>query len=114
MRQGAPRRRAGFSRSGGLPDAAGTGTGAYLLITSNRRVARIARGDKKGSTAPNAFGAVPSPDASGPDGRERTFYSIEIGPVAKWLSAVPVGESPTGAGGSPALPFRGRRSSAGA
>jgi len=50
------------------------------------------------------------PSGDPPDGTETTIRGNENGLFAAWLSAVPVGGSPTGAGESPAPPIFKTRS----
>jgi len=64
-----------------------------------------------GSTAPKAFGAAPSPDASGPDGTGESPQTSGDGLFALSLLSIPVSGSPTGAGGSPAPPISARPTS---
>src|SRR5213592_2670593 len=59
-----------------------------------------------GNWFPGGTGDPPVPSGDPPDGTETTIRSNENGLFTTWLSAVPVGGSPTGAGGSlPHHPF---------
>jgi hypothetical protein len=57
-------------------------------------------------------GDSPVPSGDSPDGRRATVGPNGTGRSAKPLSSVPVGESPTGAGESPALPVSENRAKA--
>ena len=58
-----------------------------------------------GKWFPGSTGDPPVPSGDPPDGTETTIRGNENGLFATWLSAVPVGGSPTGAGESPAPPI---------
>ena len=55
-------------------------------------------------SSPGSTGDPPVPSGDPPDGTGETLRANGDGRFVKLRSAIPVGESPTGAGGSPALP----------
>src|SRR6266542_2072734 len=77
---------------------------------SHRVAPRVSFQSAFEKSAPGSTGDPPVPSGDPPDGTGVTARANETGRLTRQVSAVPVGGSPTGAGGSPAPPIFKTRS----